>query len=83
MRRWTEEDLDKLKEMYASLSNEEIGTALGRSFKGVTSMAKRLGLKKSPDRLQAMGRENVSKRGKPHNAPSGHPWRASWTASKG
>ena len=79
MRRWTEEEIEKLKVMYATLSNEEIGRELARSFKGVTSMAKRLGLKKGPDRLRTMGRENVAKRGQggPHNAPD-HPWRVAW-----
>jgi len=75
MRRWTEEEIEKLKEMYAILPNEEIGRTLARSFKGVTSMAKRLGLKKGPERLRTMGRENAAKRGlgKPHSNPD-HPW---------
>ncbi|MEZ5979443.1 MAG: hypothetical protein R3F34_14660 [Planctomycetota bacterium] len=62
MPRWTEEDLEKLRELYASTPNLEIAKALSRSVKSVVSKAHHLGLKKDEDRLREMGRENVKRR---------------------
>ncbi|HED64984.1 MAG TPA: hypothetical protein ENJ09_05445 [Planctomycetes bacterium] len=62
MPRWTQQEIDVLKRDYPSRSNLDIARELGRSVKSVVSKAHNLGLKKSPDRLRAMGRENVSLR---------------------
>jgi len=62
MPRWSEEELEQLKEMYPTVSNLEIATKLNRSVKSVVSKAHNLRLKKDPDRLREMGRQNVSLR---------------------
>lgn len=62
MPRWTAEEIEKLKGMYANFSNLEIAQALNRSVKSVVSKAHIIGLKKDPKRLQDMGRQNVSLR---------------------
>jgi hypothetical protein len=62
MPRWKGEELELLRKTYAVESNLEIARRLGRSAKSVVSKAHHLGLKKSDDRLRAMGRENVSVR---------------------
>ena len=62
MPRWTEAELARLKELYATHSNLDIAGALERSVKSVVSKAHNLGLKKDPGRLREMGRENVSLR---------------------
>ena len=62
MPRWTDEELDRLKELYPTEPNLEIAKVLDRSVKSVVSKAHNLGLKKDPQRLRQMGRENVSLR---------------------
>jgi len=62
MPRWTAEELDLLRRDYPVHPNLEIAKRLGRSVKCIVSKAHNLGLKKSPDRLREMGRENVSLR---------------------
>lgn len=62
MPRWTEEELDLLRDLYATESNLEIAHQVGRSIKSVVSKAHQLGLKKDIERLREMGRENVSTR---------------------
>jgi len=62
MPRWTAEELEILKRDYASRANLDIARELDRSVKSVVSKAHNLGLKKSSERLRAMGRENVSLR---------------------
>ena len=62
MPRWKAEELVILRQDYPSQSNLEIARRLGRSVKSVVSKAHHLGLKKSLDRLQEMGRVNVSVR---------------------
>ena len=62
MPRWGPEELDLLRREYPTSSNLVIAKELGRSVKSVVSKAHNLGLKKSPERLRAMGRENVSLR---------------------
>jgi hypothetical protein len=62
MPRWEHEAIEKLKELYADTSNQEIARQLGRSVKSVVSKAHQLGLKKNADRLRQMGAENVAKR---------------------
>jgi len=60
MPRWSDDELARLEELYQSTPNLEIARDLGRSVKSVVSKAHALGLKKDPERLRAMGRENVS-----------------------
>ena len=62
MPRWSKEELDVLERDYPTLPNLEIAQALGRSVKSVVSKAHNMGLKKAPERLRSMGRENVSRR---------------------
>jgi DNA-binding NarL/FixJ family response regulator len=58
MPRWTDEELETLRFMHRDHSNLQIARALGRSAKSVASKANSLGLKKSKDRLEQMGRDN-------------------------
>lgn len=62
MPRWKAEELEILAESYATQPNLEIARRLGRSTKSVVSKAHHLHLKKSSERLRAMGRENVNSR---------------------
>jgi len=62
MPRWSNEELELLKNEYPTNSNLDIARKLDRSVKSVVSKAHNLGLKKSSDRLREMGRENVSLR---------------------
>lgn len=62
MPRWTDAELEILKSDYETVSNLDLARKLKRSVKSVVSKAHNLGLKKSTERLRAMGRENVSLR---------------------
>lgn len=62
MPRWTPEEKATLAEVYASTDNLALAQQHGRSVKSIVAQANALGLKKSPERLRAMGRENVAKR---------------------
>lgn len=62
MPRWRAEELELLKQRYPTEPNLEIARELQRSVPSVVAMAQRLHLRKTPDRLKAMGRENVSVR---------------------
>lgn len=62
MPRWSDEELERLTELYPSTPNLEIARELGRSVKSVVSKAHHLGLKKDKARLQQMGRQNVKLR---------------------
>ncbi len=62
MPRWSAEEIRILEAMYTTESNLDIAQRLERSVKSVVSKAHNLGLKKSAERLQEMGRENVSLR---------------------
>lgn len=62
MPRWSDEEIRILGEMYPTESNLDIAQRLDRSVKSVVSKAHNLGLKKSVERLQEMGRENVALR---------------------
>ena len=59
MPRWTPGAVEQLRELYPTTPNLEIAKELDRSVKSVVSKAHDLALKKSPDRLRSMGRENV------------------------
>ena len=67
MPRWSEEQLELLREMYPESCNLDIAQRLNRSEKSVVSKAHSLGLKKSKLRLRTMGQENVNKRYKPED----------------
>ena len=62
MPRWSEDELELLRRDYARGSNIDIAKRLGRSVKSVVSKAHHIGLKKDPERLREMGRQNVSLR---------------------
>lgn len=62
MPRWRPEDVEKLRMLYPHTPNLEIAKQLDRTLKSVVSKAHDLKLKKSPDRLREMGRENVALR---------------------
>jgi hypothetical protein len=62
MPRWTPEDLELLARLYPTTSNLEIAKLLDRSVKSIVSKAHTEGLKKDPERLREMGRQNVSQR---------------------
>lgn len=62
MPRWNEESVHTLRKIYPHKSTLEVARCLGRSVKSVSSKAHQLGLVKTPELLQAMGRENISKR---------------------
>lgn len=62
MPRWTASELDKLRDLYPSTPNVEIARQLGRTTKSVVSKAHKLGLKKTAERLEEMGRQNVKER---------------------
>lgn len=59
MPRWTEPELQTLRQLYPGESNLQIAQQLGRSVKSVVSKAHNLGLKKDKARLEEMGRQNV------------------------
>lgn len=60
MPRWDEVDLAYLQDHYAETDNLTLALHLDRTVKSVVSRAQKLGLKKSPERLQEMGRVNIS-----------------------
>ncbi len=62
MPRWTQDELTLLRELYPTTANLELAHRLDRSVKSVVSKAHHLGLRKDPERLRAMGRENVALR---------------------
>jgi hypothetical protein len=62
MPRWTDEQVETLRRVYADTPNVEIAPRLQTSVKSVVSKAHHLGLKKSFERLVVMGRENVALR---------------------
>ncbi|MEZ6003321.1 MAG: hypothetical protein R3F33_03945 [Planctomycetota bacterium] len=72
MPRWGSQDLELLKELYPAHSNLDIARRLQRSVKSVVSKAHNLGLRKDPERLKEMGRENVSLRYGNKHSDAGH-----------
>ncbi|MCB9880726.1 MAG: hypothetical protein H6832_18335 [Planctomycetes bacterium] len=59
MPRWSTADIERLRVLYPVRANLEVARMLGRSLKSVRAKAGQLGLRKTKDRLEAMGRENV------------------------
>jgi hypothetical protein len=62
MPRWSEQEFQVLRELYPDAPNLEIARRLQRSVKSVVSKAHQLGLRKNPQRLVEMGRQNVGLR---------------------
>ena len=62
MPRWRPEEVAILKDLYPTTPNIEIASLLGRTLKSVVSKAFNEKLKKDPQRLVEMGRENVQLR---------------------
>jgi len=62
MPRWSAEEIELLTVIYPLEPNLEIAQKLNRSVKSIVSKAHNLGLKKADERLEEMGRENVSLR---------------------
>lgn len=71
MPRWTKAEIRVLRERYADTSNVELARELKKSQKSVVSKAHHLGLKKSAERLAAMGSENVALRYQGTPCPTG------------
>ncbi len=69
MPRWSDAELDLLRNGYATTPNLDLARQLNRSVKSVVSKAQHMGLRKDPERLQEMGRENVSVRYRAAEAP--------------
>jgi hypothetical protein len=59
MPRWSDEEETLLRKCYAQSSNVELASLLGRSVKSIIAKASSMGLKKGPERLRAMGQENI------------------------
>jgi hypothetical protein len=60
---WTEVEKKRLREHFPFVGSKALSEAYdGRSAKALNDMAQRCGVKKSPERLREMGRENVGKR---------------------
>lgn len=62
MPRWSEAEVQRLRQIYPERPNLDIARELGRSQKSIVSKAHDLGLRKSETRLRDMGRENVRQR---------------------
>jgi len=71
MPRWSDEEIAMLAEIYPLTPNLDIAQRLNRSVKSIVSKAHNLGLKKADERLEEMGRENVSLRYQVKKGPSG------------
>ncbi len=69
MPRWSDAEIETLKELYPTEANLDIAQKLNRSLKSVVSKAHNLGLKKEAERLQEMGRQNVSMRYQKRSGP--------------
>ncbi|MDP6929600.1 MAG: hypothetical protein QF412_07860 [Planctomycetota bacterium] len=62
MPRWTESEVELLRQIYPDRDNLEVARCLGRSVVSVANKASQLGLKKSESMLRRMGQKNVSSR---------------------
>lgn len=59
MPRWSQEEEQRLRDLYPEMPNADIAAELGRTVKSIVSKANKLRLKKDPKRLEDMGRDNV------------------------
>jgi hypothetical protein len=62
MPRWTAEQVEQLRQVYADRDNLAVARVLGRTVTSVANKANLLGLKKSPALLADIGRHNVRSR---------------------
>lgn len=62
MPRWTPEHVAVLEAAYPTVPNVDIARRLRRSVRSVISKAHKLGLRKTVERLEEMGRKNVQLR---------------------
>lgn len=62
MRRWTSEEVARLRELYPDHDNLSVARSLGRSVTSVANKAWQLRLHKSPGLLAEIGRSNVESR---------------------
>lgn len=60
MPRWTAEQVERLRQVYADRDNLEVARLLGRTVASVANKANLLGLRKSPTLLADLGRLNVA-----------------------
>lgn len=61
--RWTERDRELLKAHYPGIGNKRLSELFeGRTDASIRMAASRMDLKKCPDRLREMGRENINRR---------------------
>lgn len=60
--KWGRSEINRLRRLYPTRSNQEIARRLERSLSSVISQAFKLGLKKDPERLVRMGKENIAHR---------------------
>lgn len=77
-RKWTDEEIERLKVLYPNIKNSDISLKIGRSISGLASKAKSLGIRKSEmffndpilsgRNLQNCGKDTRFKKGSvPHN----------------
>jgi hypothetical protein len=66
--KWSQPEINQLRRLYPKRSNQEIADRLKRSLSSVISQAFKLGLKKDPQRLVVMGKENIAHRWGPKKA---------------
>jgi hypothetical protein len=59
MPRWRPAEIERLRQLYPTVSNLALARELGRSVSSIVSKAHLLGLKKAAERLAEMGSENV------------------------
>ena len=62
MPRWTDDEIVRLREIYADRDNLAVARMLGRTVTSVANKANQLGLKKSRRLLADIGRTNVAVR---------------------
>jgi hypothetical protein len=62
MPRWSEAEVQRLREVYADRDNLEVARMVGRTVTSVANKANQLGLRKSASLLTDIGRTNVALR---------------------
>lgn len=58
--RWTDAQIDILRTRYPHQPSESVAAAIGRPLQSIWNKAQALGLRKTPEFLTAMGRENCA-----------------------
>lgn len=62
MPRWTSDEVARLRELYPRLDNLAVARELDRTVTSVANKANQLGLRKSPELLADIGRNNIAQR---------------------